>query len=51
MTYDLRGESDSGSDVGGLVIRERREGLNMPRVSVGAIREQIEANRDSPKKF
>ena len=37
--------SSSSSDDGGLITRGRGERLNMPRVPIGMVRDQIEADR------
>ena len=51
MTYNPKGESDSGSDEGGLVPRERRERLNMSRALARAMGDQIEADWELAEKI
>ena len=47
-THDQSSDSSSsGSEDGGLITRQqRRERLNMPRVSVTSARDQVEADRE-----
>ena len=52
MTYNPSNESDSSGNEGGLILRERRERLNIPKGPiVGITREQIETDREFIKKL